>query len=121
MDERARGTHLDLDVHRTGNTAVVRCSGKLVAGVNDLLSHEVRQLIPVSKRIVLDLTDLTHMDSSGIGTVVRVNGIEEMDGGTARAGRRAVAKPGQEGGVASEWAEGRAAETEGSCGGRLAS
>ena len=72
MDDGARGTYLTLDVHRTGDAAVVRCSGKLMAGVNDLLSHEVRQLIPGSKRIVLDLPDLTHMDSSGIGTVVRL-------------------------------------------------
>ena len=63
---------LTLDVDRTGNTAVVRCRGKLVAGVNDVLYLKVKQLIPDSKRIVLDLTDLTHMDSMGIGTLVRL-------------------------------------------------
>jgi len=63
---------LTLDVDRTGNTAVVRCRGKLVAGVNDVLYLKVKQLIPDSKRIVLDLTDLTHMDSMGIGTLARV-------------------------------------------------
>jgi len=72
MDDGARATHLTLDVHRTGNTAVVRCSGKLVVGVKDLLSDEVRQLIPGCKRIVLDLTDLAHMDSSGLGMLVRL-------------------------------------------------
>jgi anti-sigma B factor antagonist len=44
----------------------------LVAGVNDSLYLEVRQLFPDTKRIVLDLTDLTHMDSMGLGTVVRL-------------------------------------------------
>jgi anti-sigma B factor antagonist len=72
MSDEAAASHLTLDVDRTGNAAVVRCSGKLVAGVNDLLYHEVSQLIPGSKRIVLDLTDLTHMDSTGLGTVVRL-------------------------------------------------
>jgi len=72
MSDEAAASHLTLDVDRTGNAAVVRCSGKLVAGVNDLLYHEVSQLIPSSKRIVLDLTDLTHMDSTGLGTVVRL-------------------------------------------------
>lgn len=72
MSDPAATKHLTLDVHRTGDVAAVRCSGRLVAGVNDLLTHEICQLIPCSKRIVLDLTDLTHMDSSGLGTVVRL-------------------------------------------------
>jgi anti-anti-sigma factor len=61
-----------LDIERAGNTAVVRCHGKLVAGVNDILYAKVSQLIPDNKRIVLDLTDLTHMDSMGLGTLVRL-------------------------------------------------
>ncbi len=63
---------LMLSVERNGDTAIVRCSGKLVSGVSDLLSTEVRQLIPECKRIVLDLKDCTHMDSMGLGTVVRL-------------------------------------------------
>jgi anti-sigma B factor antagonist len=63
---------LALHIDRTGDVAVVRCSGKLVAGVTDLLYAKVSRLIPDSKRIVLDLTDLTHMDSMGLGTVVRL-------------------------------------------------
>ena len=63
---------LTLDVARSGNAAVVRCGGKLVAGVNDLLYLKVSKLIPESKRIVLDLTDLIQMDSTGLGTVVRL-------------------------------------------------
>ncbi len=61
-----------LDIDRTDDEAVVRCHGKLVAGVTDLLYREVSQLIPNTKRIVLDLTDLTHMDSMGLGTLVRL-------------------------------------------------
>ncbi len=72
MSDEAASRSLTLDVDRTSNSAVVRCSGKLVAGVNDLLYVEVSHLIPCSKRIVLDLTDLTHMDSTGLGTVVRL-------------------------------------------------
>ena len=43
-----------------------------MAGVTSLLYNEVKQLIPGSKQITLDLTDLEHMDSMGIGTVVRL-------------------------------------------------
>jgi anti-anti-sigma factor len=63
---------LALTVERNGDTARVRCNGKLVYGVNDLFSSQVKQLIPECKRIVLDLKDCTHMDSTGLGTIVRL-------------------------------------------------
>ncbi|MGO8986858.1 MAG: STAS domain-containing protein [Terriglobales bacterium] len=72
MSNPAAASHLTLDVDRTGNPTIVRCTGKLVSGVNDLLYCEVSQLIRDSQRIILDLTDLTHMDSSGLGTIVRL-------------------------------------------------
>jgi len=63
---------LTLDVERTGTTAVVRCHGRLVSGVNDILYNQARQLMPEAKRVVLDLTNLTHVDSTGLGTLVRL-------------------------------------------------
>ena len=63
---------LTLDVERSGDQVVVRCHGKLTAGVCEDLYAKVRQFIPDSKCIVLDLTDLTHMDSMGLGTIVRL-------------------------------------------------
>jgi len=72
MSDNAAGSRLTLAVERGSNVVVVRCSGKLVAGVNDRLYREVSQLIPGSKHIVLDFADLTHMDSMGIGTLVRL-------------------------------------------------
>jgi anti-sigma B factor antagonist len=63
---------LTLDIERGGSTAVVRCHGKLVSGVEDVLYRQVRELLPDYKRVVLDLTDLTRMDSMGLGTLVRL-------------------------------------------------
>jgi len=63
---------LSLEIHRAGNAAVVRCHGRLVTGVNDVLYGQVRQLMPDTRRIVLDLTGLTHIDSTGLGTLVRL-------------------------------------------------
>ena len=65
-------TRLTLATERTADAAIVRCGGKLVAGVTDFLYTKVRDLIPENKRVVLDLTDLTHMDSMGLGTIVRL-------------------------------------------------
>ncbi len=72
MPDQAAVSLLTLAVDRTGDAPVVRCSGRLVAGVNHRLYLEVSELIPTSQRIVLDFTDLSHMDSSGLGTLVRL-------------------------------------------------
>ena len=65
-------SRLSLHIHAEGDEALVRCGGKLVAGVTETLTTEVKQLIPGYQRIVLDLSDLTHMDSMGLGAIVRL-------------------------------------------------
>jgi anti-sigma B factor antagonist len=65
-------SRLRVDIEREGSSAVVRCGGKLVAGVNEFLYTEVSALIPQCKRIVLDLTELSYMDSMGLGTIIRL-------------------------------------------------
>jgi anti-anti-sigma factor len=52
--------------------AVVVCHGRLVAGTEDGFYETVRSLMPANKRIVLDLADLQHTDSRGLGTLVRL-------------------------------------------------
>jgi anti-sigma B factor antagonist len=46
---------------------------RLVSGVNDILYTKVRELFPDTKRIILDLTNLTRVDSMGLGTLVRLS------------------------------------------------
>ena len=72
MSDQASASPFTLVIDRAGNAAVVRCCGRLVTGMNNSLYIEVSQLIPDTKRIVLDLTDLTFMDSTGLGTLVRL-------------------------------------------------
>jgi anti-sigma B factor antagonist len=69
LEDKSR---LTVEVDRAPGEALVRLSGRLEAGVTDVLYLEVKGLIPQAKRIVLDLTDLTHMDSMGLGTLVRL-------------------------------------------------
>ena len=63
MPDQGVASLLTIAVDRDNDCAIVQCSGRLVAGVNDHLQLEV---------ILLDLTDLTHMDSTGLGTLVRL-------------------------------------------------
>lgn len=61
---------LTLHTYIEGDATIVQCTGKLTAGHTGILRDEVKRLIPQSKKIVLDLTDLTQMDSMGLGTIV---------------------------------------------------
>lgn len=72
MSNEPAVSRLSVEVDRSGDVIVVRCGGKLVAGVNDFLYTEVSRLIPENKRIVLDLTELSYMDSMGLGTIIRL-------------------------------------------------
>ena len=72
MSDKAVESRLTIVVQHFDDTAVVRCRGRLVAGLNDPLYAEVKQLFPNSRRIVLDFAELTHMDSMGLGTLVRL-------------------------------------------------
>jgi anti-anti-sigma factor len=63
---------LTFSVQSYQDCTVVRCCGRLVSGVNHLLNAEVGKLLPGSTLIVLDFEHLTHMDSSGLGTLVRL-------------------------------------------------
>ena len=49
---------------------VVRCHGQLLLETSDFLKREVKSRMPEKGRIVLDLTDVTRMDSSGLGALV---------------------------------------------------
>jgi anti-sigma B factor antagonist len=51
---------------------VIRCAGRLTSEYTHQLRQEFMRVLPGTKRIVLDLSDLRHMDSSGLGTLVRL-------------------------------------------------
>jgi anti-sigma B factor antagonist len=72
MSDAAAPSPFTLEIDRGPDVVVVRCRGRLVSGAHDIFYTEVRQLIPGSKRIVLDLTDLAQMDSMGLGTLIRL-------------------------------------------------
>jgi anti-sigma B factor antagonist len=72
MPTQSTESILKLDTERNGDVVTIKCHGKLISGVTDVLTRQVKEQIPGSKRIILDLTDLTQMDSMGIGSLVRL-------------------------------------------------
>ncbi len=63
---------LRLSTRVTDAETVVFCSGRLTSESAEDFKNEVRGLIQHAKLLVLDFTNLDHMDSSGIGAVVRL-------------------------------------------------
>lgn len=69
---RERPHDLKLQIDKAAGVITVRCSGRLTAEVAARLKNEVKPLISSSQRIVLDLSDLSYMDSAGLGTLVGI-------------------------------------------------
>jgi anti-sigma B factor antagonist len=65
-------SELTLTVEKAPAQTIVHCSGKVTARSSEQLLNTVRPLIPETKRLVLELSHLEYLDSSGLGTVVRL-------------------------------------------------
>ena len=61
--------HFHLNTYRVENATVVECHGKLTFEHAPQLRNEVRNLLPAAKRILIDMKQVQHMDSSGLGAL----------------------------------------------------
>ncbi len=75
-------SNLYVETERTAEHVIVICHGRITAHTIDILQDEVRKALFGTMRIVLDLGDVSYLDSSGIGALVglhataRTKGIE---------------------------------------------
>jgi anti-anti-sigma factor len=63
---------LTFEIETIEDATVIHCRGRLTAGLTELLHAQVKPLLPHTKRLVLDLTDLTYMDSMGLGAIAKL-------------------------------------------------
>lgn len=61
---------LSFDVKVEGDQTVVRCTGRITFQTTQWLKNTVSPLISPGSIVVLDLTDVSYMDSSGLGAIV---------------------------------------------------
>lgn len=54
----------------SGDTATIKCHGRIVAENSHELKDLVKPMIPKVRRIVIDLSDVPFIDSSGLGVLV---------------------------------------------------
>jgi anti-anti-sigma factor len=61
---------LSLTTATTPTEVIVDCTGKITSNTIQLLKTTVKPLFSESKIVVLDLTNVIYMDSSGLGGIV---------------------------------------------------
>ena len=61
---------LQLDTEKTQTETIFHCAGRITSSTASLLQSTVRRVIPEKKTVVLDLSKVTYMDSSGLGALV---------------------------------------------------
>jgi anti-sigma B factor antagonist len=63
----------------TGPVTTIVCHGRVVSQTSGQIKEVVKPLIPLGGRIILDLTDVSYVDSSGLGTLVglKVSAVKE--------------------------------------------
>lgn len=72
MSDQTNACILTLDIERKGSEALVQLHGKLVSNVSGNFYAKICPLLSDHKRVVLDLTNVSSMDSMGLGALVRL-------------------------------------------------
>src|SRR5215472_4368049 len=71
---------LKLQLEEKPNETIVHCKGKITAENSYVLQKQIGDLIPEShaqiakgtRRIIVDLSNISHVDSTGLGALLRV-------------------------------------------------
>jgi anti-sigma B factor antagonist len=77
--------HLQLKSRWVGDMLVLQCSGRIVVGPEvDTLQQTIRQELEQQPNVVLQMADVQFIDSSGLGTIVRLMSAARAAGGDVR-------------------------------------
>jgi anti-sigma B factor antagonist len=63
-------SELSVNTQTGPDETVIFCRGRITSNTVSSLQNAVRGLLPATKSIAIDLTDVTFMDSMGLGAIV---------------------------------------------------
>jgi anti-anti-sigma factor len=66
------GPELKLEAEKTPNETIVHCTGRITSDTAALFQETIRNLIPESKCITVDLSQVSYIDSAGLGALTGV-------------------------------------------------
>ena len=67
-----RAPELRLEPEKKGSETIVRATGRITSTTSATLEQTLRDLVSTNKRVVIDLTGVDYIDSSGLGALVAV-------------------------------------------------
>jgi anti-anti-sigma factor len=79
---QADSSHLEVEERWSGKVVVLRCRGRIVyRAESSALGERVQELLPDHRRIVLNMGEVTAVDSSGLGILAVLHlGVESSGG-----------------------------------------
>ena len=81
-DTVAASMELNLYSQKIGDIVVIRCQGRIVVGAEiSTLQLELEKLTQLTKKVVLQLGEVSFIDSVGLGALVRQFGVLQAKGG----------------------------------------
>jgi anti-sigma B factor antagonist len=64
---------LKIDTRVVNGVTIASCHGRIVFGdESNYLREQLKQILSSSRKVILDLSDVTYIDSGGLGTLVGV-------------------------------------------------
>ncbi|HKR85774.1 MAG TPA: STAS domain-containing protein [Terriglobales bacterium] len=76
---------LELTIHSVAGTRVIGCSGRIVLGEKSAkLRHVVKEQLAECNQVVLDLSGVTHIDRTGLGTLAGLHTAARKAGGNIK-------------------------------------
>lgn len=69
-ESTAPAQELKLEIEKELDAVVFRCTGRITSSTASYLQDAVRPLMAENKRVVIDLTNVSYLDSSGLGSIV---------------------------------------------------
>ncbi len=83
--KRGAAVQLKLIVRTVDDIVIVDCSGRIIFGEESAdLRDTVRMVITQSKRVILNLSGVTYIDSGGLGTLVALYTTARNNGGSIK-------------------------------------